>query len=220
MANTFRRPNLNLRFSASLVIRKHRWIPAAATIAASFLIIIALAIHTLVLVILATTVFLQCASFLWGYSTHALKDTHWRKLTHLDRQQYARVWDSLASSPEGARAAACGEAEEKEVRRSAKRPLEQLLKGAKVTSQDDVLEIGCGVGRIGLELATKCRHWTGVDISPKMLAYAAERLQRLSNTSLIQLQEVSLRGIAGRSFDLVTPRTCSRTSTRWIGGAT
>lgn len=196
-------PTFSLRFSASLVIRRHRWIPAAATLATALLVATGLAAHMQTLLILAAALLLPCVSYVWGYSTHALKGSHWRNLNHLRRQQYAEVWDSLASSPERARAAACGEMQEAEVRRSASQPLNQLLKLAKVTPQDDVLEIGCGVGRIGLEVAPKCRHWTGADISQNMLTCAADRLQALSNVSLAQLQEVSLRGIAAHSFDLV-----------------
>jgi SAM-dependent methyltransferase len=197
------RPKLSLRFSVSLVIRKHCWIPALTTFAFAVLLATAFTAHTPMLLVLAIAALLPCSSFVWGYSTHALKDISWRKLTHLDRQQYAEVWDSLASSPERARAAACGKADEDEVQRSAECSVEQLLKIAPITSQDDVLEIGCGVGRLGRELALKCRHWTGADISANMLACAAERLRMLSNVSLVQLKEVSLRGIAARSFDLV-----------------
>ncbi|ABW68382.1 Methyltransferase type 11 [Desulfosudis oleivorans Hxd3] len=34
-----------------------------------------------------------------------------------------------------------------------------------------VLDVGCGTGRLALELAAKCRHVTGVDLSRRMLAY-------------------------------------------------
>lgn len=50
-----------------------------------------------------------------------------------------------------------------------------------------MLEIGCGVGRIGLELALRCRFWTGVDISANMLAVASERLSGLKNVRLTKL---------------------------------
>jgi ubiquinone/menaquinone biosynthesis C-methylase UbiE len=113
------------------------------------------------------------------------------------------VWDALASSPERAAAAACGHPEDDRVRRSASRPLNQILQLAKVNPLDDVLEIGCGVGRIGLELAPHCRRWTGADISGNMLAYAARRLQTLSNVRFLQLEDISLRGIAADSFDVV-----------------
>lgn len=43
----------------------------------------------------------------------------------------------------------------------------------------EVLEMGCGSGRLTRLLAKKCRHVTGVDISPEMLAHA--RLNESSN---------------------------------------
>ena len=69
--------------------------------------------------------------------------------------------------------------------------------------EDEVLEIGCGVGRIGLELAAHCRRWTGADTSANMLAYAAERLAAASNSRLVQLHNFGLPEFADESFDAV-----------------
>jgi hypothetical protein len=87
-------PNFNPRLSTSLLIRKHRWIPAMATLAAALFLTSALATHLHVLLILVAAALLLGASYVWGYSTHALKGIRWRSLTHLQRQQYAEVWDA------------------------------------------------------------------------------------------------------------------------------
>ncbi len=174
-----------------------------AALATALFLTIALATYPHVPLILAAAALLQCASYVWGYSTHALKDIRWRDLTHLRRRQYAEVWDALASSPERAAAAVCGEREENGVQCSARQPLNRLLQFLKINASDDVLEIGCGIGRIGLELAPHCHHWTGADISPNMLGYAADRLRKLKNVRLIQLKDISLRGVASNSLDVV-----------------
>ena len=35
--------------------------------------------------------------------------------------------------------------------------------------RDDVLEIGCGVGRVGAVLASRCHRWIGADASANLL---------------------------------------------------
>ena len=48
-----------------------------------------------------------------------------------------------------------------------------------------VLEIGVGTGRLAEKTAGRCRHLTGIDISPKTIARAQENLRDFSNVSLI-----------------------------------
>lgn len=112
------------------------------------------------------------------------------------------MWNALAPSPERAVAAACGELDEADLRRSGLRTARELIELVSIGSEDDVLEIGCGVGRVGWALATHCRHWTGVDISPNMLTYAA-RLQGAGNIRLTQLQSTGLESFADNSFNIV-----------------
>ena len=78
-----------------------------------------------------------------------------------------------------------------------------VLELARIGAEDEVLEIGCGVGRIGLDLARHCRHWTGVDISSNMLRFAADRLRGLENIRLVHLQRVGLAEFPDASFDVV-----------------
>ena len=65
------------------------------------------------------------------------------------------------------------------------------------------MEIGCGAGRVGRFLAPACRHWTGGDVSPNMLHFAATALADLPNVSTVQLNGYDLTGVADRSFDVV-----------------
>ena len=48
-----------------------------------------------------------------------------------------------------------------------------------------VLEIGVGTGRLAEKTAGRCRHLTGIDISPKTVARAGENLRHCLNISLI-----------------------------------
>ena len=48
-----------------------------------------------------------------------------------------------------------------------------------------ILEIGVGTGRLAAKTAGRCRHLTGIDISPKTIARAGENLQHFLNISLI-----------------------------------
>lgn len=48
----------------------------------------------------------------------------------------------------------------------------------------DVLELGCGVGRLAQVIAPFVRSYTGVDIAPAMLCEAEKRVQGLANVRL------------------------------------
>lgn len=191
------------RRTAYSLIRKHPWIPVAMTIAAACGFALRASLYQHPFWIFGAVAVLTFCSFVWGYSAHALKDIPCPPLTHLHRSQYAEVWDALAASPSEARAAACGAPQESGVRRSALVPVTNLLELARVSSQDEVLEIGCGVGRIGFELAPHCSNWTGADISANMLSCACERLRPLRNVNLVKLSQVGLDELAADSYDLV-----------------
>ena len=81
--------------------------------------------------------------------------------------------------------------------------LHDLLELVSIGAQDEVLEIGCGVGRVGLVLAPLCRLWTGADISANMLAYASRRLRDVNNVRLVQLHRVGLEDFTESSFHVV-----------------
>jgi SAM-dependent methyltransferase len=146
---------------------------------------------------------LVCATYICGYAARAFRVVEFPSLLNLPRRHYGDVWDALAANPELAKAAACGHEEEDAVRRSAQTPVKNLMELAGVRSEDDVLEFGCGVARIGLEIAPQCGTWTGADMSANMLAVAAERLQGISNVRLVKLQQVGLDQLESDSFDLV-----------------
>jgi len=68
---------------------------------------------------------------------------------------------------------------------------------------DVVLEIGCGIGRVGRELAPQCRKWIGCDVSARMLNLAADRLREFPNVELVETSGYDLKPISDVSVDLV-----------------
>jgi SAM-dependent methyltransferase len=68
---------------------------------------------------------------------------------------------------------------------------------------ESALDFGCGVGRVLLPLARRCRTVVGVDVSDGMLQRARERFesQGLSNGKLVKGDD-QLSGVTG-SFDLI-----------------
>ena len=134
----------------------------------------------------------------------ALQETiDWPPLTHWQRQDYASVWDSLAASMNDAAMAATGATNETGLRDSSAQTVQNLLELAGINSNQEVLEIGCGVGRIAKAIAPRCRSWAGADISANMLAHASERLKNLQNAHFIHLKTVGLSDVGENSFDVV-----------------
>jgi SAM-dependent methyltransferase len=192
-----------LRSSIASLIRKHRWIVSIAVIVCASVFVAAVINGAKSFWVLGAGAALVVAAYVWGYAARAFRVVEFPSLLNLPRRQYGDVWDALAANPELAKAAACGHEEEAAVRRSAQTPVKNLMELAGVRPEDDVLEFGCGVARIGLEIAPLCRSWTGADMSTNMLAVAAERLQGISNIRLVKLQQVGLDQLENNSFDLV-----------------
>lgn len=67
-----------------------------------------------------------------------------------------------------------------------------------------VLDVCCGTGRLALELAAKCRHVTGVDLSRRMLAYCEKQKNRRSvnNLEFMFADSTRLRECINRRYDV------------------
>ncbi|MDO8519074.1 MAG: class I SAM-dependent methyltransferase [Deltaproteobacteria bacterium] len=79
-----------------------------------------------------------------------------------------------------------------------------LLKWEKIPRGARVLEVGCGSGKMSLHLAARlhCKTYTGVDISPQMIAQAEAGTH--SNTHLIfQVADAQKLPFESHSFDAV-----------------
>ena len=114
---------------------------------------------------------------------------------------YKKFWNNQAKTPESAMFAVDGSTDESIVQRTGIFANRQLSAALDLRSTDRVLELGCGLGRIGRQMATECAHWTGVDISQSMIDHAQERLKDHDNVSLYALERSSLDMFDDDSFD-------------------
>lgn len=73
-----------------------------------------------------------------------------------------------------------------------------------LTTEDHVIELGCGTGTTALNLAPGLAHITGTDLSPEMIAIANERLAAagFSNADFVAATSTDRRFAAGR-YDAV-----------------
>ncbi len=118
----------------------------------------------------------------------------------MDATNYKTFWDRKASTRTGALIAVDGSANEEVARLTGAYTARQVAHALALNPDDRVLELGCGVGRIGRELAPKVAHWQGADISANMLGVARERLADLDNVGFTELKRTSLDALASASF--------------------
>jgi SAM-dependent methyltransferase len=120
-----------------------------------------------------------------------------------DRSQYKRVWDLQAQDPDLAALAVAGHTDEATLDLTARGFIDTLRSTTGLGPDDVVLEIGCGIARVGKPLSRECLHWFGADISGAMLAHAAARTRDLPNVTLVELATVGLQEFPRDAFDLV-----------------
>jgi ubiquinone/menaquinone biosynthesis C-methylase UbiE len=96
-----------------------------------------------------------------------------------------------------------GYSEEEKLDKTAQKTIRVLQETTGVQQNDTILEIGCGVGRVGKPLSKLCEKWIGADISGNMLSHARDRLDGLANVEFVELSEVGLKEIPDESIDLV-----------------
>jgi SAM-dependent methyltransferase len=118
----------------------------------------------------------------------------------MEFESYQQFWNHQATTPESALAAVDGSASEEVVQTTGRYTARQVATAIDLNDSDSVLELGCGVGRIGRELAPRCNHWTGVDISSKMIAHARERLAHLENIDFHELRRSDLEALGDGSI--------------------
>jgi SAM-dependent methyltransferase len=73
--------------------------------------------------------------------------------------------------------------------------------GVELAESDDVVEIGCGVGRLTRTIAARARSVRAIDVSPRMLELAREHNPGLDGVDWIAGDGVSLAPLADASAD-------------------
>jgi len=114
---------------------------------------------------------------------------------------YRAVWDRRSGDDDAALDAVDNSGGEDVARATGAWTAEQLQHALSVTRDDAVLELGCGAGRIGRELAPRCGRWIGVDISPNMIRVAGRRLEPFDHVRLEVLERTSLDMLDDASID-------------------
>lgn len=119
------------------------------------------------------------------------------------RSEYKKVWSALSTTQDQARLHVIGVTEEDALQSTGEQTLKFLQESVDIRNDDVVLEIGCGIGRVGKFVAPLCRKWIGCDVASNMLALAAERLRGLDNVELKEISGYNLSGVADASVDVV-----------------
>lgn len=120
-----------------------------------------------------------------------------------DRSAYKKVWELQAQDMDVASLAVAGHTDEATLELTARGTIDILRSTVGLSPDDVILEIGCGIARVGLPLSRECLHWFGADISSGMLRHAAKRLKERPNTTLVELATVGLQEFPADSMDLV-----------------
>ncbi|HMD61885.1 MAG TPA: class I SAM-dependent methyltransferase, partial [Opitutaceae bacterium] len=120
-----------------------------------------------------------------------------------ERSAYKKVWERQAKDADLASLSVAGHTDEATLELTARGFIDTLRSTVGVDSEDVILEIGCGIARVGRPLCRECLHWFGADISGGMLGHAAGRLKDCPNTTLVELATVGLQEFPRDAFDLV-----------------
>src|SRR5215831_20861974 len=119
------------------------------------------------------------------------------------RSEYKKVWSALSNTEEQAKLHVIGVTDEVALRATGEQTLGFLQDSVGIRKDDVVLEIGCGIGRVGKLVAPLCRKWIGCDVASNMLSHTAQRLKDLSNVELVEISGYNLNGVADGSVDVV-----------------
>ena len=119
------------------------------------------------------------------------------------RSEYKKVWSALSTTEDQAKLHVIGVTDESALQSTGEETLRFLQDSVGIGTDDVVLEIGCGIGRVGKVVAPLCRKWIGCDVASNMLSLAAERLRDLSNVELKEISGYDLKGVVDASVDVV-----------------
>jgi SAM-dependent methyltransferase len=119
------------------------------------------------------------------------------------RFDYKSVWNTLSDSEARAKMHVLGSEKEEAIRATAEATRKALASTTGINKEDSILEIGCGVGRVGEVLAPMCDRWIGCDVASNMLKYAAQRLARFENVRLYEVSGHDLKPVPDAVVDLV-----------------
>ncbi|MEO5822195.1 MAG: class I SAM-dependent methyltransferase [Vicinamibacteraceae bacterium] len=118
------------------------------------------------------------------------------------RAAYGAVWDAVSTTLSDAQFSVAGTTDAAALLDSGRSTADDVARETGIQPTDTVLEIGCGVGRVGTSLATRSARWIGADVSAEMLRHATSVLAGQRNVTLVLLNGVDLAGIDDASVDV------------------
>jgi ubiquinone/menaquinone biosynthesis C-methylase UbiE len=121
----------------------------------------------------------------------------------MELNNYKDTWNNRVTSLKSGAIAVDGSTDEETLLSNGKWTADQMQAALDINNNDVVLEMGCGVARIGKLLAPHCKKWIGVDISENMLNVAQQRLSDLNNVEFHALKRNDLSAIADNSIDKI-----------------
>src|SRR3989440_12121665 len=133
------------------------------------------------------------------------------------RSEYKKVWSGLSTTEDQAKLHVIGVTEEDALRSTGEQTLKFLQESVGIRKDDVILEIGCGIGRVGKLVAPLCRKWIGCDVASNMLALAAKRLRGLHNVELKEISGYDLKGVPMLPWTLFIAQWSSCTSSLGTG---
>lgn len=121
----------------------------------------------------------------------------------MELNNYKDTWNNRVNSLKSGAIAVDGSTDEETLLSNGKWTADQMHAALNINKDDIVLEMGCGVARIGKLLAPMCKKWIGTDISENMLKVAQERLSDFDNVEFHALKRNDLSCIADNSINKV-----------------
>ncbi|WP_026370437.1 class I SAM-dependent methyltransferase [Kallotenue papyrolyticum] len=105
---------------------------------------------------------------------------------------YKSAWEAVGKDAGWAYSMMNGSPDEATLQRTGGEMAQRLLDALAIAPTHRVLELGCGVARIGRELAPRVAAWHGADISGSILRLARRRTRHLPNVFLHELERAAL----------------------------
>jgi len=114
---------------------------------------------------------------------------------------YKATWNARSTSLADGMLAVDGSADEDVLARTGAYAAAQLRAALAPGPGQHLFEIGCGVGRLGAQLAPEVASWTGLDIAENMVALSRQRLAGVPGARALALAGPNLAPLAEASMD-------------------
>jgi ubiquinone/menaquinone biosynthesis C-methylase UbiE len=119
------------------------------------------------------------------------------------RADYKSTWNELSQTPEDAFLYVGGTRDEAELDATAVHAVNVIRATVGIEPTDEMVEIGCGVGRVGKGLSALVKDWIGCDASGSMVEHANRRLGDYPNARAIEVSGHDLKPLPDASADVV-----------------